>query len=82
MHFQIISPSSRVVLQRGTVSFSHNKKLEDHPFSVVSDRLFSIFAATLYISRPSPAGFEESPCCGEKVEIDFREDKIQWLTRL
>jgi hypothetical protein len=29
-------------------------KLEDHPLSAVRDCLFSIFAATLHIWRPSP----------------------------
>jgi hypothetical protein len=28
-------------------------KLEDHPLSAVRDCLFNIFAATLYICRPS-----------------------------
>jgi len=29
-------------------------KLKDHPLSVVSNWLFSIFAAVLHIGRPSP----------------------------
>jgi hypothetical protein len=29
-------------------------KLDDHPLSAVRDCLFNIFAATLYIWRPSP----------------------------
>jgi hypothetical protein len=42
-------------------------KLEGHPMSAAHDYLFSIFAATLHIWRPSPpSASEDAPCRGDK----------------